>query len=167
MANIKKITAIITAVIGIVVIILGATLMGETANHAVDDNSFRYVAENYNADYASFGGDFYTYIYGASDTIVDELDDINKAMETVVKAQNSINAAVTANVLATDDLIDTVNHVGGMIIIAIGLSILAYAVQKIGVAFTPVVVKEDIPVMVEAVENCEEDNASESNEEVE
>ena len=88
-------------------------------------------------------------------------------METVVKAQNSINAAVTANVLATDDLIDTVNHVGGMIIIAIGLSILAYAVQKIGVAFTPVVAKEDIPVMVEAVENCEEDNASESNEEVE
>ena len=158
MANIKKITAIITAVIGIVVIILGATLMGETANHAVDDNSFRYVAENYNADYASFGADFYTYIYDASDTIVDELNDINKAMETVVKAQNSINAAATANVLATDDLIDTVNHVGGMIIIAIGLSILAYAVQKIGVAFAPVVVKENTPSVLEAAKDHEEDN---------
>lgn len=167
MANIKKITAIITAVIGIIVTILGVTLMGETANHAVDDNSFRYVAENYNADYASFGADFYTYIYGASDTIVDELNDINKAMETVVKAQNSINAAVTANVLATDDLIDTVNHVGGMIVIAIGLSILAYAVQKIGVAFAPVVDEKNISSAAEVVEEHEEDSITENNEETE
>ena len=157
MATFRKITAIITAIIGIVVIILGVTIMDKTANHSVDDNTFRYSAGEYDVDYASFGADFYTYMYKSNDVIVDELDDINKALETVVKAQNSINAAVTANVEATDDLIDTVNDVGGMVVISIGLAILAYAVQCIGVAFAPAEKTAEMKTEIKA-EAVEEDD---------
>lgn len=149
----RKITAILTVVIGIGVIALGAFLMMETADHDVADGSFRYTANtydasDYDAEYASFGGDFYTYIYRSSDIIVDELDEINKgvaavnnsmnnAMATMVRAQNSVNAAVTANVRATDDLIDTVNKVAGMLLIAIGLTVFLWGMQSVGVAFVP------------------------------
>lgn len=142
----RKITAVLTVIIGIGVIVFDARLMKETANHAVDDNSFRYMANEgevntFDAKYASFGADFYTYLYRASDIMVDELNEINQrmasvnsAMETVVKAQNSMNAAVTANVLASDDLIETVNKVGGMVV-AIGQFIFVYGLQSVGVVF--------------------------------
>lgn len=150
----RKISAVVTAVIGIAVVILGAGLMNETASHAVDENSFRYTASDhvineYNLKSASFGADFYTYMYRSTDTIVDELDEINKgvasvnkAMETVVKAQNSINEAVTANVLASDDLIETVNKAGGMIVVAMGLGIFVYGLQLVGAAFVPAEVEQ-------------------------
>ncbi|MDY3225962.1 MAG: hypothetical protein SOW84_08880 [Candidatus Faecousia sp.] len=137
MKKIRKITAILTALIGVIVIVMGVALMKSDAYHGVDNSSFRYVAEEYNAKSATFGADFYTYIYNASDTIVDELNAINKAMETVVKAGNSINDAVSANVDATDSLIAAVFKVGGMVIIAIGLAILAYSIPCIGAAFAP------------------------------
>lgn len=136
--NLKKITAVIMALIGVVVIILGATMMKDAPGHSVSDASFRYSADYYNADGASFGADFYTYIYDASDIMVDELNDINNAMETVVSGQSKLNQSIAAGVRAADDLIDTVNHVGGMIVIAIGLAILAYAVQALSAAFAPV-----------------------------
>lgn len=132
------------------VIVLGASMMGKTADFDIDENSFKYSATEYNAESAAFGGDFYTYIYEASDIIVDELNAINKGMETVVKAQDSINAAVTANAQATEALIGTVNQAGGMIVIAIGLAILASGVQGIGAAFAPVEEKKSVEVPVEA-----------------
>ena len=54
-----------------------------------------------------------------------------------------------------------------MIVIAIGLSILAYAVQKIGVAFAPVVDEKNISSAAEVVEEHEEDSITENNEETE
>ena len=166
MKKMEKISAIIMAVIGVIVIILGAVLTGQSANYAVEDNSFRYVANEYDADYAAFGGDFYTYVYGASDIIVDELDEINRALETVVRAQDSINAAVTANVLATDALINTVNKVGGMIIISIGLTILAFAVKNLLVVIVPVGKNDEEEIVEEIMVADTEENAAEVEETV-
>lgn len=136
--NLKKITAVLMALIGVVVIILGATMMKDAPGHSAADISLRHSASDYYAKSASFGADFYTYIYDASDIMVDELNEINHAMETVVSGQKKLNQSIAAGVHAADDLIDTVNHVGGMIVIAIGLAILAYAIQVLGAAFAPV-----------------------------
>ena len=152
MKNLKKITAVVTAVIAVIVIILGVTVLNAGTTHSVDDSSFRYSATEYDAKGASFGADFYTYVYDASDIIVDELDEINKGMETVVKAQSAINENVATGVDAIDDLIAVVCKAAGMIIISIGLAILAYAVQCIGKAFAPV----ETVKAVEAAETVEE-----------
>ena len=124
----KKITSVITAIIGIIVIIMGVSFMNNTSNYSVSGGSFQFSPPNFDVEGAKFGADFYTYMYGASDTIVEELDSLNQAMEVMVDAQNSIKAATAVNARATC-------VTGGMIVIAIGLAILAYATQAIGVAF--------------------------------
>ena len=131
----KKICAILCVVIGIAVIILGASFKGETASFRVSSSRASYTADSYNISYASFGGDFYTYIYRGSDTIVDELNDINHAIETVVKAEAGIQDAVATNVEAVNGLIRTVNKAAGLIVMAIGLGILAFGLNGLGKAF--------------------------------
>lgn len=131
MKNLKKIVAIATAVIGIIVIVLGITLFSQASNYTVDEDYFTYNAESYDVEYAKFGADFYTSIYEASDVIVSELNDINEAMEIAIEAQDSINTAVSANILAT-------YKVGGAIVIAIGLGIFTYALQCFWLAFSGV-----------------------------
>ena len=122
----KKIISLLMAIIGIVVIILGVGLMGDTASA----KSFSHSASYYNADSASFGGDFYTYIYEASDTIVDELDDINNGVSTMVDAQS-------AQLKKTAETTTAIYKTGGMIVIAIGLAIVAGALALGASAFTP------------------------------
>lgn len=157
----RKITAVLTVILGIAIVVQGMNLMKETADHAVEDNTFRYyqeeaLAEDYDVKYASFGADFYTYMYKANDTIVDELDDINKglvavkndmnsAVSTVVRAQNSINAAATASVQATDYLIESVYKVGGMLIAVIGAAVIAYGIQSFGLTFAST--QADVPAI--------------------
>ena len=136
--NLKKITAIVMAVIGLVVVILGATMMKDVSNYSVNNDNFKYSTSYYNAEDVSFGGDFYTYMYAASNTIVDELDDINFALATVVDAQDAIVTNTAANVKATGDLIEAIGKTGGMITIAIGLAIFSAAVKAAGSAFAPV-----------------------------
>lgn len=154
MKMIRKITAILTALIGVVVIAMGASLMKSNAYHGVDGSSFRYVAEEYDISSATFGADYYTYMYRANDTMVDELNAINKALETVVKAENAINNAASANVDATDALIAAVCKVGGMVIVAIGLAILAYSATCIGAAFAPAAAEQPQPDTVAAAPEC-------------
>lgn len=139
----KKLSSIICFILGIVVIILGTRLVAEPADHSVEDNTFRYSATDYDLPHAAFGADFYTDIYEGSDYIVDVLDDINKSMETVVKAENGIYEATAANIKATDDLIDTIYEVSGMIVIAIGAVIVAYGIANIGIAFS-----KNVPAVV-------------------
>lgn len=138
MQKINKITAVIVLVLGIVAIILGATLMGGGAHHSSEVRNLSHSAKYYNADGAAFGADFYTYMYDASDMIVDELNDINEGLSTVVTAQNAIMENTASAVDAVDDLIDAVGKAGGMIVIAIGLGILAYGIPNAGRAFAPV-----------------------------
>lgn len=107
----KLIMPLIAIVIGVVIIIMGVNVMGKKATVSSHD------AESYDAEYAAFGGDFYTEIYGATDIIVDELDSINAGTEVLSK---QINAGVNA-----------VYYASGMIMIALGLGVIAVAVTKI------------------------------------
>lgn len=135
--NLKKITAIVTAALGLIAVILGLTLLGDQEGQSSYHNSYTYFPEYYYTDNASFGADFYTYMYNASDTIVDELNDINQAMGTVVDAQTTVIRNTANAVQATNDLADVVGRTGGVITIAIGLAILAYAANCAAVAFAP------------------------------
>lgn len=66
-----NVMSVISLFLGVAIIIMGISVMNGKVN--IDT----YSAGHYDADHAEFGGDFYTEIYGASDIIVDELNDIN------------------------------------------------------------------------------------------
>ena len=99
--------ALASLVLGIVIIIMGSSVMNKNADLAV------YKANPYDADYAAFGGDFYTEIYAVTDMIVDELNDMNNGIATVSRA-------VVAEV-------NTVYYTTGTLMIAIGLGVIAIA----------------------------------------
>lgn len=103
--------SIITLIIGIIVLIMGISVVGKKTEFQL------YEAKQYDADKAAFGADFYTEIYQASDTIVDELSDINEAMEVI-----SGSFAEIAQVIY---------YSAGMIIIALGLCIISVSLLKI------------------------------------
>lgn len=124
----RKITAILMAVIGIAVVVLGISISGQT----VSATSYSHSAGYHDAEYAAFGADFYTYIYEASDIIVDELDSIDGGIEEVVNAQS-------AQLKKTAENTNAIYKTGGMIIVAIGLAIVASALSAMAVAFTPAV----------------------------
>lgn len=133
----KKITSILMAVIGLVVIVLGASFRPEVTSSDLTEKTFKYAAENYNLEYCAFGGDFYTEIYAASDMIVDVLDDINRSTEDVVAVQNAVYTAASAGVHALEDLNRNIGKTVRLVLIAIGLSILAAALPQLGSAFAP------------------------------
>lgn len=96
---------------GIVIIVMGVKVMGETSSIGT------YAAKNYDIEYLEFGADFYTEIYGATDTIVDELDDINSGVSQLSKSMSEM-----ANVIY---------YPVGMVIIAIGLGVVALSFNHI------------------------------------
>lgn len=106
-----NITAIISLLLGVAIIIMGAMVINREAS--IDT----YRAEHYKAEHAEFGADFYTYIYGASDTMVDELNDINSGVELISESMSTM-----ANIIY---------YPAGMIIIAIGLGVVAMSVNHI------------------------------------
>lgn len=106
-----NVMSIISLLLGVVIIIMGITVMNKEVS--IDT----YNAKHYDADYAAFGGDFYTEIYGASDIIVDELNDINGGVEVL-----SESIAALANV---------VYYPIGMMIIALGLGVVAVSCNHI------------------------------------
>ena len=117
----KKLSAIIIAVIGIAIIVMGAC-------YAAEASSYRY-GYSHDAGYhdvpdAAFGADFYTYMYDASDTIVTELNQINNAMEDVVSAESRILSATAESV-----------KMSGMLMVSIGLAVLAFGVKCLGDEF--------------------------------
>ncbi|MBR0425905.1 MAG: hypothetical protein IJK01_07290 [Clostridia bacterium] len=162
----KKITSILCVLLGIAVIVLGLTFDTNVSKHDVDEKSFRISSNTYDLDYASFGADFYTYIYRGSDTIVDVLDEMNKSTETIVKAENGIYEAAAANIEAVDSLAEIVAKAGKTIILAIGIMIAALGLHSFGSAFTkpsPAAVipskAEDEPRALEQPENTTEESA--------
>ena len=124
-------------VIGLVVIVLGASFQPEATSYDLTEKTFKYAAENYNLQYCAFGGDFYTEIYAASDMIVDVLDDINRSTETVVAVQNAIHNASASSVHALEELNRNIGKTVRFVLIAIGLSIVAAALPQLGSAFAP------------------------------
>lgn len=133
----KKITSILMVVIGLVVIVLGASFQPEATSYDLTEKTFKYAAENYNLQYCAFGGDFYTEIYAASDMIVDVLDDINRSTETVVAVQNAIHNASASSVHALEELNRNIGKTVRFVLIAIGLSIIAAALPQLSIAFAP------------------------------
>lgn len=97
----KKISSVIMAVIALVVIIVGISLPAKTV----------YNSGYYSVPGASFGADFYTYVYDGIDEMVDELDAINNAQVSQIAAARETTKACKA------------------IVISIGLLILAMAVK--------------------------------------
>ena len=124
---VKKITAIAIAVIGLVVIILGASLSGTDVKSA---SSFSYSAGSFDVPGASFGADFYTYMYDASDMIVSELDAMGEGFAEMVDAQSHMGKKIVETTKA-------VYEVGGMIVIALGLALIAWDIPKLAEAFIP------------------------------
>ena len=145
--NLRKITAIVTAVLGLIAIILGFTLLGEQDTHSTNGQSFGHIATVSDVPGASFGADFYTYMYDASDVMVSELSAINHAASTIIDAQNAIIKNPASTVRAADALANTISKVGGVVTIAIGMAILAYAANCAAVAFVPaeVVAQPELP----------------------
>lgn len=128
----RRIAFLLVAAIGIGIIVLGAGVC-ESADERVRVESFTFTPDNYNVDYASFGADFYTYIYGASDTIVDELDDVNSGIAAIVKGQTAGNSALKD----LGKLISSLIEGCGMVVIAIGMAVLGYDIPKLVEAFLP------------------------------
>lgn len=128
----RRIALLLVAAIGIGIIVLGAGVC-EGADERVRVDAFTFTPDNYNVDYASFGADFYTYIYGASDTIVDELDEVNSGISTIVKGQTATNGALKD----LGKLISSLIRGCGMVVIAIGLAVVAYDIPKLAEAFLP------------------------------
>lgn len=96
--------------IGIMILFLGVTVV------STESNLEPYNATTFDVDSAMFGGDFYTEIYGATDTIVDELSAINGAA-----------ANLSASLVAIPE---TIYFCSRMVIIAIGLSVIALSFAK-------------------------------------
>ena len=106
-----NVMSIISLLLGVVIIIMGITVMNKEVSIET------YNAKHYDADYAAFGGYFYTEIYGASDIIVDELNDINGGVEVL-----SESMAAMANVIY---------YPVGMMIVALGLGVVAVSCNHI------------------------------------
>lgn len=104
-------TSILALILGIIIVFMGMKVMNQKAK--IDT----YKAKSYSADAAVFGADFYTEIYGASDKIVDELNDINGGIESL---SNSIA-----------DMANIIYYPIGMLIVAIGLGVIASSFNHI------------------------------------
>ncbi len=103
--------AVIALVLGCIVLFMGSSLVKKTSNKDT------YEASLYQVDSAKFGADFYTEIYQASDTIVDELNDINNGIATISESTNA--------------QIDAIYYASGMIVIALGLAIVSISAINI------------------------------------
>lgn len=106
-----NICAVVAMVIGCLVLFMGSSVMKKTVHNDVHD------ATSYQVDYAKFGADFYTEIYQASDTMVDELNDINSGIATVSETMNA--------------QINAIYYASGMIIMALGLAIISVSIINI------------------------------------
>lgn len=106
----KKGMSIVSLIIGIIILVLGIVVVTKKVE------SPTYSANGYDVQSAKFGADFYTEIYGASDTIVDELNDINEGMECVSDIAVEIGNAIYFS--------------AGMIIIALGLATIAFSISN-------------------------------------
>ena len=141
-----NIGTVISIILGIVIIVIGYKVydgkidLSSTATHT---------ALRKDIPSASFGGDFYTYMYDASDTIVTELSDIDSGIETTTQMIYTLNQNLykTAN---------EINKTFGLLIICIGIATIAIAIPKLIVepkqviSDTPankVTAKDDLPTL--------------------
>lgn len=106
-----RVMPIVSMVLALVIIYCGILLIGQKTT--ADD----YSAKTFNVDSAKFGADFYTEIYGASDTIVDEL--------------SAINGGLAALSVSTNTITNTLYYSSGIVVISIGLAVIAISLPKL------------------------------------
>ena len=80
----KHFMPLISLVLGVVILIMGIFVVTKKSDCDI------YSARTYSVSSLSFGADFYTEIYNASDTIVDELNGVNMGIGTLSESMNSI-----------------------------------------------------------------------------
>lgn len=119
-----KIMPLISLVIGVIMIIIGYKVMRQTADEEAVYTGASYSAGSYNVSDYTFGADFYSEIYEASNTIVDELDEINS---NVADGFTDVNKAAEAVTSSVNNIIDTIYYVAGMLIIVLGMGTIAVA----------------------------------------
>ena len=103
--------AIVSLAIGVLIFLMGFSLVRRTPEDNVHS------AGSYPVDYSAFGGDFYTEIYGAVDTMADALTDIDSGIESVSRAAQDIGKEIYT--------------CSGMLVMAIGLMTVAVSLPKI------------------------------------
>lgn len=104
-------SGIVSLILGILIFMMGVMLWRSAPNSPVHS------AGTYDVPYSAFGGDFYTEIYAANDTMADALTGIDSGIEAVsVTAQNLANGLYTC---------------AGMITMAMGLMTIAISLPKI------------------------------------
>lgn len=102
----------LSLVLGLIILIMGIVLVTK----AIDMPTI--TAQNYSVSNYEFGGDFYSEIYNASDVIVDELNAINSGIGT-------LSASIK-------QIAEIIYFTGGMIVIAIGLSVISNSILSFG-----------------------------------
>ena len=107
-----NLSAIISLFLGVVTIMMGVKVLNNK-ELAIDV----YSTKQYSVDSAEFGADFYTEIYRASDTIVDELNGINSGIEILSQS--------------TSEIISIICYSAGMLIISIGICVIAISCNHI------------------------------------
>lgn len=107
--------------LGIVMVIMGLILATRKADLSYSSESFSSGYHNV-TDY-SFGADFYTEIYEANNTIVDELNDIDK---NVADGFTTISKGLSST---AKDTINAIYLCAGMITIAFGLGTIALTLK--------------------------------------
>ena len=135
MKTFRKIISIFTVLVGVAVIYFGSTLLETTDSHTVGTADTSISPGYHPVDYASFGADFYTYIYKAAYSVAKGMNDVQKGIESSIEVQNNVRREVAGNTRAVDELIRTTARVGGYVVMAIGLWILVYGLQCTANAF--------------------------------
>ena len=103
--------SILSALLGLCIIVMGIIAFN------LKPNFDTYSAAYYSIASFTFGADFYTEIYGAADTMVDELNDISNSLEILSKSMETM-----ANLIC---------RISGMLMIALGIGVTANALQSI------------------------------------
>lgn len=105
--SVQNFMPFVSLAIGIIILIMGFTVVSKKT--AISTHNAFY----HDVPSAAFGADFYTEIYGATDKIADELNDINRGVEVL---SNSLN-----------DIAKVIYFSAGMLIIAVGLGTIAFS----------------------------------------
>lgn len=101
----SNILSAVSLLLGIIILIIGISLTQKDVT--IDP----YHARIYDAEYTAFKGDFYTSIYGVTDTIVDELSDINGGIESLSETMVVV--------------IEAIYYISGIMVSSLGLGVIA------------------------------------------
>ena len=86
----KKGLGTMSIIMGVIMIIVGIVITTKGSDIARYSGIYSN-SKNFDVNDAKFGADFYTYMYGASDTIVEELDVMIDGMDEMVDGMNALS----------------------------------------------------------------------------